>query len=156
MVGMPTTRNADELKRHADQILQEIRIVLPGTQALMGFQFIAFFNPVFQSMAADLKQLHFAALLLTIVCSILLIAPVAFQQIGEDGHVTRRFLSYTRRMLTAAMLCLLVAITGDVYLAAKLLGYSTLLAGGIALILFGTGVFLWFIHALLRRSNLTR
>lgn len=149
-------RDADELKRHADQILQEIRIVLPGTQALMGFQFIAFFNPVFGSMAGDLKQLHFVALLLTIICSILLIAPVAFQQIGEDGHVTRRFLSYTRRMLTAAMLCLLIAITGDVYLAAKLLGYSTLQAGAVALILFSTGIFLWFIHALLRRSNLTR
>jgi hypothetical protein len=149
---MPS-RDSEELKRHADQILQEIRIVLPGTQALMGFQFIAFFNPVFQNMADELKQLHFAALILTILCSILLIAPVAFQQIGESGRVTRKFLSYTRRVLTGAMLCLLVAISADVYLASRLTGSSTLLAGAIALTLFGTGLFLWFIHALLRRSN---
>jgi hypothetical protein len=142
-----------ELRRSADQILQEIRIVLPGTQALMGFQFIAFFNPVFQSLTIELKHLHFSSLILVIVCSILLIAPVAFQQIGEDGNVTDRFLKYTRKVLTAAMLCLLLAITGDVYLAAKVIDVSTALAVAIAAIVLAMGVFLWFVHALLRRSN---
>lgn len=35
-------KNTETLERNTDQILQGIRIVLPGTQALMGFQFIAF------------------------------------------------------------------------------------------------------------------
>lgn len=68
-----------DLKRDTDQILQGIRIVLPGTQALIGFQFIAFFNPVFQELPSNLKTLHFIALLLSITCSLLLIAPVSFQ-----------------------------------------------------------------------------
>src|SRR5687767_5032681 len=99
------------LKQDADQVLQGIRIVLPGTQALMGFQFIAIFNPIFQGMSPSLKFLHFAALISTIICTVLLIAPVAFQQIGEDGDVTPNFLSYTRKLLGSAMAFLLLAMT---------------------------------------------
>jgi hypothetical protein len=143
----------EELKCDTDHILQGIRIVLPGTQALMGFQFIAFFNPVFQSLPSGLKNLHFVALFLTILCSLLLIAPVAFQQIGEEGNMTDRFLQYTRKMLSSAMLCLLVAIAADVYLAAKTIGAPTSFAATIAIALFGVGTYLWYVYALLRRNH---
>jgi hypothetical protein len=143
----------DELKQSADQILQGIRIVLPGTQALMGFQFIAIFNPVFQGLSSGLQDLHFATLILTILCSIFLIAPVAFQQIGEGGSATKRFLQYTRKMLCAAMLFLILAISGDVYVAAKAIGMDTEPAVAIAAMLFGAGILLWFGYAFLRRNG---
>jgi hypothetical protein len=146
------TKKDDERKRDADQVLQGIRIVLPGTQALMGFQFVAFFNPVFQNLSVDLKDIHFVALILTILCSIFLIAPVAFQQIGEDGSVTQRFLSYTRKMLSAAMLLLLLAMVGDIYVAARATGINAAVAFGVAGALFFTGAMLWFVYALMRRK----
>lgn len=142
-----------ELKRHADQILQEVRIVLPGTQALMGFQFIAIFNPVFQGLPMELKYLHFIALILVVFCSFLLIAPVAFQQIGDGGKLTRSFLSYTRKMLTGAMLCLLLAIVGDVYVAARTIGIDHVLCAILTGLMFVAGVFLWFVYTLMRRSS---
>jgi ABC-type proline/glycine betaine transport system permease subunit len=143
----------EELKRHTDQILQEIRIVLPGTQALMGFQFITFFNPIFQELPPHLKNLHFITLFLTIVCTIFLIAPVAFQQIGEQGSITEKFLNFTRTMLSVAMLCLLLAIVGDVYLAARTIGTTHGASLSIAGILLGLGMYLWYIYALIRRKN---
>jgi hypothetical protein len=143
----------DELKRDADQVLQGIRIVLPGTQALMGFQFIALFNPVFQNLSTDLKNLHFVMLVFTILCSICLIAPVAFQQIGEDGSPTNRFLLYTRKMLSVAMLLLLLAITGDIYVAARAIGLDSALALSVAGVLFSVGIFLWYVYALMRRKH---
>jgi hypothetical protein len=143
----------EELKRHTDQILQEIRIVLPGTQALMGFQFIAVFNPVFQELPIHLKNLHFITLFLTIVCSIFLIAPVAFQQIGEQGSISDKFLNFTRTMLSVAMLCLLLAMVGDVYLAARIIGAGNGTAMAVAAILLGLGVYLWYIYSLMRRKH---
>jgi hypothetical protein len=147
------TKKEDELKRDTDQILQGIRIVLPGTQALMGFQFVAFFNPVFQALPADLKNLHFVTLILTILCTLFLIAPVAFQQIGEGGSATSRFLRYTRKMLSVAMFFLLLAMVGDVYVAAHASGISTPQAVAVATLLFAAGIFLWYIYALLRRKT---
>jgi hypothetical protein len=143
----------DERKRDADQVLQGIRIVLPGTQALMGFQFIAFFNPVFQSLPNDLKNLHFVMLLFTILCSICLIAPVAFQQIGEDGSATNRFLQYTRKMLSVAMFLLLLAIGGDIYVAGQAIGLGATFATVVAGAMFSVGIFLWYIYAYMRRRR---
>lgn len=148
-----STKKELELKRNTDQILQGIRIVLPGTQALMGFQFIAFFNPVFQSLPGNLKLLHFATLLLTIICTILLIAPVAFQQLGEDGSATNQFLRYTRKMLGIAMFVLLMAITGDVYVAAKAISLDDGPAAIIAGLLFALGIFLWYVYVLIHRKR---
>lgn len=145
------TQKPDDIQRSADEILQEIRIVLPGTQALLGFQFVAFFNPVFQALSIELKYLHFATLIVTAVCSILLVAPVAFQQIGEDGRTTGRFLRVARRMLNWAMLLLLVAFTANVFLAAKTIQMplvGTILATGVV---FVAGGLLWYVHPLLRR-----
>lgn len=146
-------KQQQDLKRDTDQILQGIRIVLPGTQALIGFQFIAFFNPTFQQLTTNLKGLHFVALLLAITCSILLIAPVSFQQIGEDGNPTPAFLKFTRKMLSFAMLCLLLAIVGDVFMAARLINLGNLPAGMIAALILSLGAYLWFAHSLVRRNS---
>lgn len=147
------TKKTEELKKDTDQILQGIRIVLPGTQALMGFQFVAFFNPVFQNLPEHLKELHFVTLLMTIICSILLIAPVSYQQIGEGGSPTARFLRYTRKMLGTAMIFLLLAFTGDVYVAARTIGDNNAFAIIITLLIFGLGFFFWYIYTFMRRQD---
>ena len=138
------------LNQDADQALQGIRIVLPGTQTLMGFQFIAIFNPIFQGLSTNLKILHFVSLLCAIVCSVLLIAPVAFQQLGEEGDATAKFLSYTRKVLISAMAFLLLAITGDVYLTGRVIGAGHVWALGIASFVFLFGVFVWYVFVLIR------
>jgi hypothetical protein len=142
-----------DLKKDADQVLQGIRIVLPGTQALMGFQFIAIFNPVFQNLSSNMKSLHFITLIFTIICSILLIAPVAFQQIGEDGSATLNFLSFTRKMLAAAMAFLLLSITGEVYIAGKIIDMADPWPVIISVAVFLMGGFLWFFYSLLHRKR---
>jgi len=149
-------KNKEELRKNSDQILQGIRIVLPGTQAVIGFQFIAFFNPVFQNLAQPLKNLHFATLLLSIFCSVLLIAPVAFQQLGDDGDPTNAFLSFTKKMLGAAMFLLLLAVTGDIYVASQSIGIDSNTAKVMAGAVFICGITLWYGFALRRRLHLTK
>ena len=127
--------------------------MLPGTQAVMGFQFIAFFNPVFQNLPSSFKTLHFVTLILSILCSLCLIAPVAFQQIGEDGKATNRFLKFTKKMLSIAMFFLLLSVVGNLYVAAKVISIDTKLALIITGTLFSIGIFLWYGYALARKNS---
>lgn len=149
----PMANKQPDLRKDADQVLQGIRIVLPGTQALMGFQFIAFFNQIFQDLPSRLKYLHFITLIFTILCTILLIAPVAFHQLGEEGNTTNRFLDYTRKMLSIAMAFLLLAITGEVYVAARVIDIRAPWATLIATFVFLAGGLLWFVLALVQRNS---
>ncbi len=143
-------KNTHDLQTKADEILQEIRIVLPGTEALLGFQFVIFFNPVFQGLPSTYQYIHFSTLILTMLCTILLVAPVAFQQVGEDGKITHSFLNFARRMLSVSMLFLLIALAGDIFIAAKVIELSTIFAAAVSLVIFMTGIILWYAYALLR------
>lgn len=152
------TKESDEkekLKRKADQLLQEIRIVLPGTQALLGFQFIAFFNETFLELDDYLRQIHFATLIVTMACTLLLISPVAYQQISEDGHTTKNFISFARKTTTITIGLLVIALSGNTYVAARVSNLGTTFAAisTAMLFLFGTGLF--FIYSLFksRRNN---
>lgn len=146
--------NQDHLKAKADELLQEIRIVLPGTQALLGFQFVVFFNPVFQGLSAGLQFFHYATLTLTMLSTIALIAPVAYQQIREGGQTTKRFINFSSNMLTGSMALLLLALSGDAYIAARLIRTNTnLFAILMAAAIFAVGAGTWFVYTLLKRNS---
>ena len=57
----------------AKHILEECRMVLPGIQALFGFQLIAVFNQGFsEKLSTVQQQLHFVSIILTI-CAVALV-----------------------------------------------------------------------------------
>jgi hypothetical protein len=135
----------DKTGSRTNQILQEIRIVLPGTQALLGFQFIAFFNPSFKTLSSHLQMYHLINLLLVTCSTVLLIAPVAYQEILENGHNTERFLRFTSRVITLAMLFLLLGLAGDIFVAGsflKLAGNTIPMIAAISMGIFGFAM--WF------------
>lgn len=136
-----------------NQILQEIRIVLPGTQALLGFQFIAFFNASFKELSSHLQFYHLINLLFVTCSTILLIAPVAYQEILENGSNTKRFLRFTSKVLTLAMFFLLIGLAGDIFVASSLLELNNI-APAIAAIVTGLfGLTMWFGIILLKNRD---
>lgn len=56
-------------------------------------------------------------------------------------------------MLTLAMICLLLAITGDVYLAGRMIEIDQGIALAAALGIMSLGFYLWFVHSLYRRKT---
>lgn len=141
---MPTSSKTPSNDR-INKILQEIRIVLPGTQALLGFQFVAFFNAAFKTLPPHLQLYHLVNLLLVTCSTILLITPVGFQEIRERGRNTERFIRFTSRVITIAMFFLLIGMTGDVFVAGYLLQEQVPLVPALAAGLVGTfGFVMWF------------
>src|SRR5439155_12636614 len=65
--------------------IDEARVVLPGIQALFGFQFVAIFNTSFQELADQEKYLHLAALLLVAIAVALIMAPAAYHRLAHRG-----------------------------------------------------------------------
>ncbi len=71
--------------------MTEARIVLPGAQALLGFQFITFLTDGFEKLSRTSQILHFVALALVALCAILLMAVPAYHRIVEKGEDTEHF-----------------------------------------------------------------
>jgi hypothetical protein len=139
-------------QRRIDQMLQEIRVILPGTQAVLGFQFIAFFNASFKELSGALQVYHLVNLILITFCAILLITPVALQELRTKGPTTKVWATWTSRFIGLAMFFLLAGVAGDVFVAGNLLEvHNTVLAGIAAGIVFVVGMIMWFGLTLLRR-----
>jgi uncharacterized protein DUF6328 len=71
-------------------------MVLPGIQALFGFQLIVVFNARFHDFTALEQVLHLIALLLDAVAIVLIMTPAAYHRIAERGIVSRRFIEMPR------------------------------------------------------------
>lgn len=93
-------------------------MVLPGAQALLGFQFVAFFAAGFVELPRASRVVHFCALVLVALASILLIAPAAFHRIAEQGRPTLRFYRYASRMVQLSLIPLALGMTADFYVVA--------------------------------------
>ena len=109
------------LKDAATFLLDECRMVLPGIQALFGFQLIAVFNERFARELGGFEQmLHFIAIGLVVVAIAIIMTPAALhREIGVE-HVSRSFIEISTRLLVASMVPLALAIGLDFYLIAHL------------------------------------
>ena len=133
------------LSKAAELLLGECRMVLPGIQALFGFQLVAVFESGFSQMLTPLEQkLHLFALFLTAMAIALVMTPAAFHRQTGPQKITAQFIRLATRLLLWGMLPLLMGLCIDIYLIARIIaGRSVGLdAGG-----WGRRVFiaLWFV-----------
>jgi len=126
-------------------LLEECRMVLPGVQALFGFQLIAVFNSGFAERLSPVEQrIHLLALGLVAVAGALVMAPAAYHRQTSPRAASARFLALGSRLLLCAMIPLIAGIGLDFYLIARIIlaarGLSAILAS-LLMVVFAT---LWF------------
>ncbi len=120
-------------------------MILPGIQALFGFQLIAVFNPVFTSLSEPLKDLHFAALLLTILAAALLITPAAYDRQRNTACVSCEFIALVTRLIALALIPLLLSLSFDTFIIGTMVLHNFYLAGVVATGCATTMIMLWFV-----------
>jgi hypothetical protein len=129
--------NLDSASSH---ILEECRMVLPGIQALFGFQLIAVFNERFaEELSQPERYLHFAAIALVAVAIALIMTPAAMHRRIGVRRVTDAFIDASTRLLLASMVPLALAISLEFYLIGRMVlkdGIAAPLAMAL-LVLFG-------------------
>jgi len=147
---MPRTELHDKI----DQVLTEARVVLPGAQALLGFEFITILMEGFDKLPASSKYVHVISLGLIGLTVILLMTPAAYHRIVERGEDTEHFHRVASLLLLAAMIPLPMGICGDVYVVVQKVTESTTLGIASALLALASLYGLWFGFTIYRRGQL--
>ena len=135
----------EELDKRAQNAIQEARMVLPGIQALFGFQLIAVFNPRFTQIPMQQQMLHYAALLLIAVAIGLIMAPAAYHRIVEEHSVSRFFIQLASAMIAISMLPLLTAISFEIYILGHLVLDNNEASFWVALAIAAFLATLWYV-----------
>jgi hypothetical protein len=142
------TRNQEGKEALPDivtHLLEECRMVLPGIQALFGFQLVAVFNQAFWERLSPVEQrIHLIAVALIVIAIALVMTPAAYHRQAEPGSVSKRFVAVSSRLLLWSMVPLLVAICLDFYLVARLIVHNVALSLVLALLLSILFVIPWF------------
>jgi hypothetical protein len=135
------------------QVLTEARVIIPGNQALLGFQFAIILQTGFRELAPWLKWIHLASLSLIALSTVLLLTPAAYHRIVEQGEETKRFYRVAHVMVLCSLPPLAAGICGDFVLVVYKMTETrsvSLIAAGLMLSLFGV---LWFGYPWFRRNR---
>jgi hypothetical protein len=141
------------LKEEAESVEQEARMVVPGIQAIFGFQMIAVFNQRFEELEFAERAGHMGALVLVALSIALILAPAAYHRLAEKGLVSRRFIDLASGFLAWAMASLALGIAIELYVAARLAldspsaGWAVGLGMGLVL------AWLWFLFPFRSRTK---
>jgi hypothetical protein len=102
------------LHEKIDAMLTEARVILPGAQALLGFQLAIVLTESFEKLDAQLKSVHGAALLLVCLSILLLMAPAAYHRIVYAGEDSPDFHKVGSWLVTLSTIPLAVGLSADV------------------------------------------
>jgi Family of unknown function (DUF6328) len=146
--GAPGEDHAERVSRELIELLNELRVALPGVQVLFAFLLAVPFAQGFTTTTAFQRALFFAILSFTAISSALLIAPSAWHRLRFRQQDKERILRASNKMSIAGLGFLALAMTGAVMLIADFI-YSptlTILSGIAAAIVYGV---LWYVLPLL-------
>jgi uncharacterized protein DUF6328 len=102
-----------ELTERVKKVLIEARMVLPGVQALLGFQFAIVLMDSFEQLPSLWQGIHLAALALMSIAVCLLLAPAAYHRIVLQGEDSEELVRLASRFVLASLVPLGLAIAGD-------------------------------------------
>ena len=132
------------LKDKIEHVLTECRVVLPGVQALTGFQFATVLTEAFPKLPDSSKHVHIASLFCIAGSMVLLMTPAAFHRIVEEGEETERFHRFASKMLLASLVPLAAGVSGDFFVVARKLFGSVPIATACAVTAAGFFLSAWF------------
>ncbi len=126
-------------------LLEECRMILPGLQALLGFQLIAVFSSTFGQLSPTEQRIHLIALALLAIAGALVMTPAAYHRQTRPRQVSQHFLFLSGRLLLTALVPLMLGIALDFYLIARIILGDVVLSATLAtglVVLVGS---LWFV-----------
>jgi hypothetical protein len=144
--AMSEENSSTPLSTKIEQMLTEARVVIPGCQALLGFQLLAMLTEAFDELPLNAKIIHGAGLCFVTFATILLMTPAALHRQSFGGNDSERFLRLGSAFVIAALLPLALGITADVYVVFLKITHSTAITVAAALTLLLAMLGLWYFY----------
>ena len=152
MGGERNETDTERYDRNMNELLQELRVALPGVQVLFAFLLAVPYAPRFEDVSGFQKHVYFFTLLCSAVASAFFIAPTAYHRLNFRRGDKRHIVEVASRFTILGLVALFVAMLGAVVMV------TDFLFGGETMVVTALGVFavfttLWFVLPLLRRRH---
>jgi hypothetical protein len=145
-------KSKDEIEdRRMIELLNELRVAMPGVQILFGFLLTVPFAQGFTKVTDFQRDVYFATLLLAALTTACLIAPTAAHRLLFHQGERPWLIEHANRMLIAGLFFLGLALVGAVLLVTDYLfgGAIVVIAPALTLAVLAA---LWFGRPLMRRT----
>jgi hypothetical protein len=149
----PQAEPPTSIKEKIDTIGTEARIILPGAQALLGFQFSAVLTDSFDKLPDHAKAVHFAALCCIGLAVILLMSPAAYHRIAANGESRPDVDTFAVWMVLGSLVPLSLGLAADFYLVIGMIADWSGAGAGIAAVLVLALWALWFGYPVYARRH---
>src|SRR5829696_6248061 len=128
----------ERLDRNLGELLQELRVAIPGVQVLFAFLLAVPFQQNFTEITGFQKGAYFGTLLLTAASAVLLISPSAYHRLTFRYQQKRRLIFYSNRFAIIGLVFLALAMTGAIMLITDVLfgGLATSLMTAATVLVF--------------------
>jgi hypothetical protein len=145
----------ERVNRELVELLQELRVALPGVQILFAFLLTVPFSQGFVTTTTFQRDLFYATLAATAVSTTLLIAPSAWHRIHFRQKNKESILIASNTLTLAGLAFLALAMIGAVVLISDFIFSTTLavIAGIVAAVVLGS---FWAAIPLIRRPGRPR
>ena len=114
VMSAPPAPDATPLRVKIEQMLTEARVIIPGGQALLGFQLIATLTDAFRELPFPIQLLHAAGLCAVALAVMLLMTPAAVHRIAFNGADDEGFYRLGSGLVIGAAAPLAIGIAADV------------------------------------------
>ena len=134
-----------DLEKAATFLLEECRMVLPGIQAIFGFQLMVVFNAGFDQKLGPVEQvLHLVATAAMATAVALVMTPAAYHRQTNIAAVSEHFIRLSSRLLLWGMIPLMAGLVLDFFLLSHVL-IGNLPAALLTAAVFTVFTLLWFV-----------
>ena len=145
--------NEDQQSRHDRELIEllnELRVALPGIQVLFAFLLTMPFTQRFPDVTTTQKTVYYVAFLSTAVASILLIAPSIIHRLLFREADKENILQVSNRLTVVGMLFLALAITAVVFVISDYL-YGSPLSVVATVVIGAMAIGIWYALPMSRR-----
>ena len=117
--------DTERVDRNLLELLNELRVALPGVQVLFAFLLVVPFNQRYTDTTAFQERVYFATLLFTALAAVFLIAPSVHHRIEFRQQDKEHIVLVANKLFLAGLVALSLAMTGVVLLITDFLFSST-------------------------------
>jgi Family of unknown function (DUF6328) len=150
--AMADESEKERLNRELIELLNELRVALPGVQVLFAFLLILPFQQAFSTTSDVDRAIYTIALLFSALAAGLLIAPSAYHRLNFRRDVKKEMLFDSNKLIVAGLGCTAIGVGCSVYLVVDIVhgGTAAVLATLGTLAVYGV---LWLALPLARRGE---
>lgn len=140
----------ERLDRELEELLQELRVALPGVQILFAFLLVVPFNNRFREVTELQRDVYVVAILCALAAVACFISPTAYHRIRFREFDKERLIVTSTWLTRVGLVFLAASLTASILLVMDFvfdLGFALLVAFVSAAVLVG----LWFVLPLVRK-----